>query len=527
LFHAAEIKSTNPAAGEKISRNSATERARSVRPERASIFRDYFSILHFAPVGTRITPTNHMRWRGLFFVALGINLVLGTLCLHWVPAPPHARNSAGHERELLVKTNVVVRKQFFSWSQIESTDYSRYIANLRDIGCPEPTIRDIIIADVNSLFARRMGSEVTTPEQQWWRSEPDTRVLRAAVEKLRGLESERRRLLTQLLGASWEAGDLNNLPRPSRRGVKLDGPVLSQLSAELKDLLQAADTRAGDRSAAYLAARQAAGLAPDPAELGRLRKQAREDLAHILTPPQLEDYMLRNSTEADNLRTELGELKFFNATPEEFRAMFHAADAYNSKILTLTPPTDAAGISERQSLEQQRETTLKTALGAERYELLQLLQDPVYRDAFAAAQRAGNPAAARTLYEISQTVAEQEAALRSKTNWTPEQLAIALQRAKLEQLKANAQALGQDLPEDPSATAPTPTAPRSPPNAPIPFSLQTHPHVLGIGENEGSLSTLYGVSISALRAANPDVNLRKLRPGDSVLIPNRPSPTGP
>ena len=172
--------------------------------------------------------------------------------------------------------------------------------------------------------------------------------------------------------------------------------------------------------------------------------------------------MLRNSTEADNLRTELGELKFFNATPEEFRAMFHAADAYNSKILTLTPPTDAAGISERQSLEQQRETTLKTALGAERYELLQLLQDPVYRDAFAAAQRAGNPAAARTLYEISQTVAEQEAALRSKTNWTPEQLAIALQRAKLEQLKANAQALGQDLPEDPSATAPTPTAPRSP-----------------------------------------------------------------
>jgi hypothetical protein len=44
----------------------------------------------------------------------------------------------------------------FQWAQIESTDYRTYVANLRGIGCPERTIRDIIIADVNGLyFARR------------------------------------------------------------------------------------------------------------------------------------------------------------------------------------------------------------------------------------------------------------------------------------------------------------------------------------------------------------------------------------
>jgi hypothetical protein len=43
----------------------------------------------------------------------------------------------------------------FRWSQIESTDYNTYVANLRAIGCPEATIRDIITADVNSLYERK------------------------------------------------------------------------------------------------------------------------------------------------------------------------------------------------------------------------------------------------------------------------------------------------------------------------------------------------------------------------------------
>jgi hypothetical protein len=43
----------------------------------------------------------------------------------------------------------------FNWSQVESRDYPTYIANLRSIGCPEQTIRDIITADVDSQYAAR------------------------------------------------------------------------------------------------------------------------------------------------------------------------------------------------------------------------------------------------------------------------------------------------------------------------------------------------------------------------------------
>ena len=47
----------------------------------------------------------------------------------------------------------------FSWSQVESPDYPTYIANLRAIACPEPTIRDIITADVANLYQRQRNSE--------------------------------------------------------------------------------------------------------------------------------------------------------------------------------------------------------------------------------------------------------------------------------------------------------------------------------------------------------------------------------
>jgi hypothetical protein len=43
----------------------------------------------------------------------------------------------------------------FHWRQVESPDYRAYISNLRRIGCPEQTIRDLISADVDALYAAR------------------------------------------------------------------------------------------------------------------------------------------------------------------------------------------------------------------------------------------------------------------------------------------------------------------------------------------------------------------------------------
>jgi len=48
-----------------------------------------------------------------------------------------------------VVTNTDVKQM--TWETVEAADYRVYIENLRNIDCPEETIRDIILADVNKL----------------------------------------------------------------------------------------------------------------------------------------------------------------------------------------------------------------------------------------------------------------------------------------------------------------------------------------------------------------------------------------
>src|ERR1041384_2536872 len=109
-----------------------------------------------------------MRRRVLLWLSLGVNIALALMLARFasVPAkmadasPPPPAPTADPSK--IYKTNVVVRRQNFTWNEIESPDYATYIANLRAIACPEATIRDIIVADVNQVFARRRATEVVT-----------------------------------------------------------------------------------------------------------------------------------------------------------------------------------------------------------------------------------------------------------------------------------------------------------------------------------------------------------------------------
>jgi hypothetical protein len=241
-----------------------------------------------------------MRRRVLLFFSLLANLALAAGLIVFARRAAHPSGTASLEEtnSPVVKTNVVLRHQFLSWSHVESPDYTTYIANLRSIGCPEQTIRDIIIADVNALYARRRATEIITPQQEWWRSEPDPEVVKLAATKLVALDNERRALLTKLLGPDWEGGDLAGLPRPSRPGIALDGPILGTLTSDAKQAVANISARAEDRMSSYLAEMRAAGKTPDPAEMARLRDQTRTELAGVLSPAQLEEYLLRYSQTA-------------------------------------------------------------------------------------------------------------------------------------------------------------------------------------------------------------------------------------
>ncbi len=447
-----------------------------------------------------------MRWRVLLILSLAANLVLAIVWLFALsrpannsPAPPPTTVSPESAQ---IKTNIVFRRQFFLWSELESPNYATYIANLRSIACPEQTIRDIIIADVNALYARRRAIEVLTPDQQWWRTTPDSNVLAAAETKVHELESERRTLLTSLLGPQWETGDQVSLPRPTRPGIVLDGPVLGMLPNEVKQTLQEISSHSQDRLQAYLEARSKEGKSPDPADLARFRQATRDELARVLTPQQLEEFLLRFSQNASALRTELTQLQFFNVSPDEFRALFRARDTFDQQLALLGSGVDAATAVRRADLEEQRENAVRLALGEKRYLEYQQLHDAAYRDAFAQAQQAGAPEAAGALHDIQRVVADEQQRIRNDASLTEEQMNIELKRIELEQLKANALALGQELP------------PESPP-PPTPL----RPHSFRIGDNLISLALMYDVPLSSIVNANPNVDFFHLKPGDTIQIP--------
>jgi hypothetical protein len=167
-----------------------------------------------------------MRQRWLIILSILLNIVLVAVFIsraRHTPPPAVTEPAAPATRitnDGRLRTQVVVRKQFFSWAEVESPQYPVYIARLREIGCPEQTIRDIVVADVNQLYARKRLAEVVTPDQQWWRSDPDTNVVQVANARIQALDLERRAMLASLLGPNWEAGN------PDSAVVALNGPLL-------------------------------------------------------------------------------------------------------------------------------------------------------------------------------------------------------------------------------------------------------------------------------------------------------------
>ncbi|MBI4658033.1 MAG: hypothetical protein HY735_04140 [Verrucomicrobia bacterium] len=386
-----------------------------------------------------------MRSRIALWISLVLNLalaaVLGSRLSRREPERPiqSAQPVRVTTTNQVIKTNVVVRRQNFTWQEIESTNYVTFIANLRAIGCPEATIRDIIVAEVNALYDRKRATEIVTPEQQWWRSTPDQQVVTAAMSQMHGLEIERRNLLNQLLGAKWEAA---NSWEVAAFNVRLDGPVLGSLTPEAKQSLRDLETRFAQQKQEYLSGRQKAGEPVDAAEMARLQEANRKELAKVLSPAQIEEYLLRYSDVAQNLRREFAG---FELTSEEFRSIFRARDAAEQQLPLYAKGDDPATVRRREELEKQRDEAAKQAMGPERYQLFVFSQDPIFRQAQAAAEQIGAPPeTVLPVYQINQAAEQERQRINSDANLSGEQRAAALAATVNQQQESLRKVLGRE-----------------------------------------------------------------------------------
>jgi hypothetical protein len=90
----------------------------------------------------------------------------------------------------------------FTWDRLQSKDYKVYLANLREVQCPEETIQDIIIAAVNQEYNVREASLKLRPQhlKPWDGPESTNSRNWDKLVQLRELLQEKHALLKELLG---------------------------------------------------------------------------------------------------------------------------------------------------------------------------------------------------------------------------------------------------------------------------------------------------------------------------------------
>lgn len=208
----------------------------------------------------------------------------------------------------------------FDWSQVESEDYRTYLANLRDLGVPEQTVRDIIRADVKEAFATRRAEAVAERfrDFQYWKTGPDEVAARAELERnRREVDESMKEALGELLGPDTQTPSTAADWRKAALDWQLAALPPGTREATAALLLQYADV---DRQVKELAENRLPLENPDE----RLRimddyERKRESLQALLTQEEYEMVDMTVSWTADNLRRAM---KRFQPTEHEFRIIF-------------------------------------------------------------------------------------------------------------------------------------------------------------------------------------------------------------
>lgn len=376
-------------------------------------------------------------WLVLSLVANGFLLVFLYIATRPLgqPAPPLTGDN-----ETLVRTNVVVRRENFTWDQLESTNYVLFIKNLRAVGCPEQTIRDIITSEVDRLYARRKLEEVVYPNYQWWRSEPEPDVVQAAAAKLQALDAERQAVLTTLLGPGWNAQ--SNEQIAAANDITLTGPILGDLPPEVKETVYAIVARAETKIAAYQQAQREQDRASDPMELVRLREEMLQQLVPVLNAAQYQEFALRYSPSAEQLR---GQMRSIDLTPDQFTELYNAVQSINGQPVFYYAGNDPELLKQQQQLRDQMDAVIKTTLGDQLYAAYQLNKDPLYRSSKALAAQLGVPATSITpIYEIYRATQAELNRIRKDNSMSNDEKVEAMSQTQVEQEQSLEVVLGPE-----------------------------------------------------------------------------------
>ena len=436
----------------------------------------------------------------LLALTLGLLGTIGYL-IYLLQSPPlPLRGAIPPQAVTNTVTQIAVRKVFptnffanlgkvpISWRAVESTNYQVYIANLKAIECPAETIRDIIIADVAKLYARRRAAVRARgqPYRFWqtgdaWENGPAADP--AIRKQLQGLDAEERALVKHLLGVdlATELAKFGNGDEEQERMYGFLSPEKRQQVLDLQARFDALEQEVYANSKGVM-------LDEDQEQLKAIQKQKEAELAAFLSPDELEEYQLRNSPTANGLRSQL---TGFEPSEEEFRKIFKLQKTFDDEFSQAFDSTDDRQLEIKARAQQEAQDALnaevKKALGPARYNEWVRAQDGDYRTLSQVAERFELPQETTAkVYDMKQEAEKQKQKIEGNPNLTEDQRNNALAAIARETERSVAAAMGgnvfrayqkagaqwlqnlgiSSVPPEPIVIAPEPQVPLVPPPPP-------------------------------------------------------------
>jgi hypothetical protein len=266
----------------------------------------------------------------VFLIATVLGLALGLR----LTSPAQNRTEATKPAEFAAPTESMlsfkaVEKPLLRWSDVESTNLTNHVANLRAIGCPEEVIRDVLRDEVKRILGKKFALTMSS-----------TNVPIVPSQRMEFRSREHARMLTAVdstlyndLGIEREAFDTFFFTAAQEHEILRANALYPRISTDPSD--------------------------PASVEQARQNKIARHKyLAGFLSPELLEYYALAREGEAHRVAAFL---RAMQPTQQEFLNVFRALNNQDATF-------------QNGRFSPELETRLKAALGPERFAKLVALK---------------------------------------------------------------------------------------------------------------------------------------------------------
>lgn len=309
-------------------------------------------------------------------------------------------------------------------AEFQNGDLKALVARLKAAGFSTSMIRSIVAAQVNEQFsARRKELLGQQEEQPYWKNQRNGMMDPKAMAAMRELGKEQTALMKSLLGPDGMPGSEEMNAWQRRQFGNLAPEKLSQLQSIQSDYSELQQD--------IYAKTNGVMLPEDREKLAFLEKEKLADIAKTLTPQEFEDYQLRSSPTANNLRNQLAG---FNASEAEFRALFKATAAIDEKYGNAGPFGGMRNPTDYQSRQAELLAQAQTVLSPERFADYKLATDPQSQQVSRLVARLELPPAT-----TQQVVAlQQDIQNRARTIMTNRELPAADRTAQLTALQQEA-----------------------------------------------------------------------------------------